>query len=138
MLTHARGEFDVQLTPQPLTDTTADTLLGRLAIDKRFHGDLEATSKGEMLSARTIVEGSAGYVAIERVQGTLNGRTGSFVLQHVGMMNRGTPQLSITVVPDSGTADLTGITGTMNIDNQDGNHSYTFDYSIESIPDSAL
>lgn len=104
MTTHASGEFEVELSPQPLHAAAADATLGRMAIDKRFHGDLEATSQGEMLSARTGVEGSAGYVAIERVSGTLHGRRGTFVLQHSGAMERGAPRLSVTVVPDSGTS----------------------------------
>src|SRR5215210_3567293 len=100
MSTRATGKFDVKLRPQPLADTTADAMLGRLSIDKQWHGDLAGTSKGEMLTAGTAVKGSAGYVAIERVTATLHGQTGSFVLQHTGTMTRGEPQLSITVVPD--------------------------------------
>jgi hypothetical protein len=132
MKSTASGAFDVNLTPQALFDTNADALLSRLAIDKNFRGDLEATSKGEMLSARTAVEGSAGYVAIERVQGTLHGRTGSFVLQHTGVMTRGTPELRVTVVPDSGTDELTGLSGTMMIDMSEGRHLYTFEYVLNS------
>jgi Protein of unknown function (DUF3224) len=132
MKSTASGAFDVNLTPQALFDTNADALLSRLAIDKNFRGDLEATSKGEMLSARTAVEGSAGYVAIERVQGTLHGRTGSFVLQHMGVMTRGTPELRVTVVPDSGTDELTGLSGTMVIDMSEGRHLYTFEYALNS------
>src|SRR5882757_9344211 len=108
MTSHANGTFEVKLLPQP----TEEKALSRMSIDKQFHGDLEATSKGEMLSAMTDVKGSAGYVAIERVSGTLRGRAGSFVLQHTGTMTRGTPQLSVTVVPDSGTDQLAGVTGT--------------------------
>ncbi|PYR90434.1 MAG: DUF3224 domain-containing protein [Acidobacteria bacterium] len=104
--------------------------LARMSIDKRFHGDLEATSTGEMLSAGTSVKGSAGYVAIERVTGTLAGRSGTFVLQHTGTMNRGTPDLTITVVPDSGTGDLTGLAGRMSINIDEGKHSYGFDYTL--------
>ena len=100
----ASGTFDVTLTPQAASDDTLGATVGRLTIDKQFHGGLEGVSKGEMLTAMTDVDGSAGYVAIEAVSGTLDGRTGTFVLQHSGTMNRGTPQLSITVVPDSGTA----------------------------------
>ena len=98
MRSHAGGTFDVKLNPLTLDDKVADATLGRMSIDKQFHGDLEGTSKGEMLSAATSVKGSAGYVAIERVSGTLGGRSGSFVLQHSGTMTRGTPQLTITVV----------------------------------------
>ncbi len=126
----AEGEFNVNLAPQALADTDADSSMGRLSLDKQFHGALEATSKGEMLSARSNVQGSAGYVAIERVTGTLHGRSGSFVLQHSGTMDRGTPSLSVSVVPDSGTDELTGLTGSMTIDITDGKHYYTFDYVL--------
>ena len=101
-----------------------------MTIEKQIHGDLEATSKGQMLTAGTDVKGSAGYVAIERVTGALQGRTGSFVLQHTGTMTRGAFQLTITVVPDSGTGQLAGLTGTMNIIIADGKHSYDFDYTL--------
>jgi hypothetical protein len=126
---HATGSFDVKLTPQTLTDTS-DSTLGRMSIDKQFHGDLDATSKGEMLSAMTAVKGSAGYVAMEKVTGTLGGRTGTFVLQHHATMDRGTPHLSIDVVPDSGTGQLSGISGTMNIRITEGKHFYDFDYAL--------
>ncbi len=131
MATHASGAFEVKLAPQTLSDTSADALLGRLSIDKTFHGDLTATSKGEMLSVGTSVKGSAGYVAIEKVSGSLHGRTGTFVLMHVGILNRGESYLNITVVPDSGTGALEGLSGTMNIINDAGKHSYTFDYTLE-------
>jgi len=101
-----------------------------MSIDKQFHGDLEATSKGEMLSAMTSVKGSAGYVAIERVSGTLHGRHGTFILQHSGTMTRGAPQLSVTVVPDSATGELVGLTGKMTIKIADGKHSYDFEYTL--------
>ena len=103
MTNRATGTFTVDLNPQTLSDSEADAALGRLSIDKQFHGDLEGTSKGEMLSARTGIENSAGYVAIEKVTGTLHGRRGTFVLQHSSTMTRGEAQQSITVVPDSGT-----------------------------------
>jgi hypothetical protein len=125
-MTHATGTFEVKLTAQ----TTDDPGLGRLAIDKIFHGDLEGTSKGEMLSAMTDVKGSAGYVAIERVTGTLGHRAGAFVLQHSGTMTRGAQQLSITVVPDSGSGALTGLVGKMSIQIEGGKHSYEFEYSL--------
>jgi hypothetical protein len=125
-VTHASGTFEVKLAP--LATDAPD--LGRMSIDKQFHGDLEATSKGEMLTAMTGVQGSAGYVAVEKVTGSLKGRTGTFVLQHTGLMNRGTPQLTITVVPDSGTGQLEGLTGTMAIQIEGGKHSYTFDYTL--------
>lgn len=134
MTTRATGTFDVTLKPLGLADQAADATLGRLSIDKQFHGDLEATSKGEMLSAGTGVEGSAGYVAIERVGGTLHGRSGTFVLQHSGIMTRGAPQLTITVVPDSGTGQLTGLAGTLAIVIADGKHSYDFEYSLAEVP----
>jgi hypothetical protein len=101
-----------------------------MSIDKQFHGELEGTSQGEMLTAMSSVKGSAGYVAIERVTGTLNGRKGSFVLQHTGIMNRGEPQLTITVVPDSGTDQLTGLAGKISIDISDGKHSYVLEYTL--------
>ena len=125
----ARGPFDVTLAPQ--TDAGAPAALGRMTIDKRFHGDLDATSQGQMLTAMTDTKGSAGYVAVERVTGTLGGRRGSFVLQHSGTMNRNAPSLVITVVPDSGTDGLTGLTGTMSIDiAPGGKHSYVFAYTL--------
>jgi hypothetical protein len=126
----AIGTFEVKLKPEPLSETAAPAALGRMSLDKTFHGGLEATSKGEMISVMDKEKGSGGYVAIERVTGTLDGHTGSFVLQHSGAMNRGTPQLSVTVVPDSGTGELTGLTGSMQIDIAAGKHSYTFEYSL--------
>jgi hypothetical protein len=126
----ARGAFDVKLTPQPSDREPEDSALGRMWLDKEFHGDLEATSRGQMLTAMTDVKGSAGYVAIERVSGTLGGRAGSFVLQHTGTMARGTPSLTITVVPDSGTGELTGLSGGMTIIVTDGKHSYELEYAV--------
>jgi len=134
MTTRASGTFDVKLAPAPLADPAADATLGRMSIDKQFHGDLEGTSKGEMLTAGTGVKDSAGYVAIERVSGTLHGRTGTFVLQHSATMTRGVPQLTITVVPDSGTGDLKGLAGTMGITIAGGRHSFDFDYTVASTP----
>jgi hypothetical protein len=125
-MTHATGTFEVKLAPQP-TDAPG---LGRLSIDKQFHGDLEGTSKGEMLSAMTETKGSAGYVAMEKVTGALHGRTGTFVLQHSGTMNRGVASLSVTVVPDSGTDKLVGLTGKMAIKVEGGKHSYEFEYTL--------
>ena len=127
---HATGTFVVKLTPQAPIPEIEDATVGRMLIDKQFFGDLEASSKGQMLSTMGEVKGSAGYVAIERVTGSLNGRTGSFALQHTGTMARGVPQLSVTVVPDSGTADLAGLAGTMTIQIDAGKHSYTFDYLL--------
>ena len=101
-----------------------------MSIDKQFHGDLEAVSKGTMLTAMTAVKGSAGYVAIEHVTGTLAGRAGSFALQHTGTMTRGAPQLGVNVVPDSGTEELAGLAGNMKIIIEGGKHSYEFEYSF--------
>lgn len=128
----ASGTFEVTLTPQAMDDGGGvGATLGRMSIDKQFRGDLDGTSKGEMLTAGTSVEGSAGYVAIERVSGTLHGRRGTFALQHDGIMNRGAPQLTIGVVPDSGTGELAGLSGTMAIDIADGQHFYHFEYSLD-------
>lgn len=124
------GSFEVKLTPLDLHDPQAGPRLGRRAIDKQFHGELEARSHGEMLSAGGEVPGSAGYVAIERVSGRLGGRSGSFMLQHNGSMNRGAPQLSVTVVPDSGTGELAGLGGSMSIRIENQQHYYDFEYSL--------
>ncbi|HEX7184015.1 MAG TPA: DUF3224 domain-containing protein [Thermoanaerobaculia bacterium] len=134
MTTRASGTFEVKLSPQPMSDDLNDATLGRMSIDKQFHGDLEATSEGEMLTAVTEVKGSAGYVAVERVSGTLHGRTGSFVLQHSGTMNRGVPELTVTVVPDSGTGQLVGLAGKMAIQITDGKHLYDFEYTLAETP----
>ena len=131
VVTHrASGTFEVKLNPQAPDDEVGDPTVGRMSIDKQFHGDLEATSKGQMLAVSTDVEGSAGYVAMERVTGTLNGHSGAFTLQHSGTMTRGSQQLSVTVVPDSGTGELVGLAGTMTIDIVDGKHFYIFDYTL--------
>lgn len=130
----ANGEFDVTLTPQAEEGELKDTIPGRLWIDKRFSGDLDAVSTGQMLAARTAVEGSAGYVAIEKVSGTLHGRTGTFALQHTGTMVRGDGQLTISVVPDSGTEELSGLAGSMTISVVEGKHCYEFDYSLQDMP----
>ncbi len=127
---HATGTFEVKLTPQGDGDKAEGSTLGRMSIAKQFHGDLEGTSKGEMLTAGTDIKNSAGYVAIERITGTLNGHTGSFVLQHSGTLTRGAPAQSIAVVPDSGTGQLAGITGKMIITIADGKHSYDFEYIL--------
>lgn len=126
----AKGTFEVKLAPQPATAGIEQANLGRMTIDKQFQGDLQATSLGEMLSAMGQVQGSAGYVAIERVTGSLHGKQGSFVLQHHGIMNRGVPQLSVAVVPDSGTEALAGLTGLMQIQIEQGKHFYVFDYEL--------
>jgi hypothetical protein len=125
---HASGTFEVKLNPQ--VDKVGDPTVGRMSIDKQFHGDLEATSKGQMLATMTDVKGSAGYVAMERVNGTLHGRTGTFALQHSGTMTRGVPQLAVTVVPDSGTGQLVGLAGKMTINIVDGKHLYDFEYTL--------
>ena len=131
MAEHASGPFDVKITPQqPDNEVSRAANLARMTIDKQFHGELEGTSKGEMIAAHTEVKGSAGYVAMERVTATLKGRSGTFVLQHNATMNRGVPGLSITVVPDSGTGELAGLAGKMNIVIADGKHSYEFEYTI--------
>jgi Protein of unknown function (DUF3224) len=132
--THANGIFEVKLNPQPPEDKVEGSTLGRMSIDKQFHGDLEAVAKGQMLTAGTDVKGSAGYVAIERVTGTLRGRSGSFVLQHSGTLTRGAAQQSITVVPDSGTGQLVGIAGKMTVTIADGKHSYDFEYTLPQAP----
>ena len=129
MATHATGPFTVKLVPQPAEPET-DGGIGRMALDKVFHGDLDAASRGTMLAAMTDVKGSAGYVAMERVTGTLHGRRGSFVLQHSGTMARGVQSLRITVVPDSGTDELTGLSGTMTITIAEGRHTYGFEYEL--------
>jgi hypothetical protein len=129
--THATGTFDVKIDPQPAEEKAGAPALARMLLDKHFHGDLDATSKGTMLAAGTGAKGSSGgYVALEIVTGTLKGRTGTFVLQHSATMNRGLPQLSVTVVPDSGTGQLVGIIGTMSITIVDGKHSYDFEYTL--------
>lgn len=126
----AMGTFEVKLVPQIADDYADAATLGRMSLDKQFHGDLEGTGKGQMLTAMTATTGSAGYVAIERVTGKLHGRSGTFVLQHTGTMTRNAPELSISVVPDSGTGELAGLSGTMTIENAGGKHSYGFEYSL--------
>ena len=128
----ASGTFEVKIAP--LSSLDDDPALGRMSLDKQSHGDLEATGKGQMLTAGTSVKGSAGYVAIERVSGTLDGREGSFILQHTGAMNRGAPELSITVAPDSGADQLLGLSGKLAIKIADGKHSYSFEYEIDETP----
>jgi hypothetical protein len=128
--TQAKGTFEVKVVPQATEDKVGDPTVGRMSIDKQFHGDLEAASKGQMLAAMTEVKGSAGYVAMERVSGTLHGRAGTFALQHSGTMTRGVPQLSVTVVPDSGTGQLVGLAGKMEIIITEGKHSYEFEYTL--------
>ena len=125
MSKHATGTFEVKLTPQD--DKSEDKTLGRMTIEKQWHGNLEGTSKGQMLTAGSGVK-SGGYVAIEKFTGTLGGKRGTFVFQHSGTMTRGEPQLTITVVPDSGTDQLEGLTGRLTIKIENGKHSYDFEY----------
>ena len=126
MTNRASGTFQVKMSPQE-----ADMSVGRMTIDKQFQGDLVGSSKGQMLMASSeSVKNSAGYVAIEKVTGTLNGRRGSFYLQHNGVMTRGVGELTITVIPDSGTDQLVGLRGKMNIIIAEGKHSYEFEYSL--------
>jgi hypothetical protein len=127
---HASGPFEVKLAPSGEADKTEGSTLGTYSLEKEYHGGLEASAKGTMLTAGTEVKGSAGYVAIERVTGTLKGHKGSFVLQHNGTLTRGTPQQNIIVVPDSGTGELTGLTGKLTVIIESGKHSYEFDYSL--------
>jgi hypothetical protein len=127
---HAEGTFDVKNSPLAADEPLAGTAIGRYGLDKQFHGDLEGVSKGEMLGAGTPATGTAGYVAIEQVTGTLNGRSGSFAMQHFGTMEDNKFDLVVKVVPGSGTEGLTGISGTMTIKIVSGKHSYQFDYSL--------
>ena len=131
-MARAKGEFDVKLNPISAyaPDTPVGPPLGRMSIDKQFRGDLDGTSVGEMLTAGSAIKGSAAYVAVERVTGTLNGKTGSFALHHTGSMSRGNGELSVIVAPDSGTGELTGLTGEMAIIIADGKHSYEFEYQL--------
>jgi hypothetical protein len=122
----ATGTFTTAFEPL----VSADEWLGHARILKTIDGDLVGTGRAEMLSAGTTVEGSAGYVAIDQITGTLHGRKGSFVLQHSGLMARGEGTLTVTVIPDSGTGELTGLSGTFDIVNENGVHSYTFDYVL--------
>jgi hypothetical protein len=126
----ARGQFVVSMKPLAFEGANPEFKLGRMSIDKQISGDLTASTVGQMLSAMTDIDGSAGYVAIERVAGVLNGKRGTFVLQHTGTMNRGAPSLEITVVPDSGTEELVGLAGDFKIDIAEGKHSYEFTYRL--------
>jgi hypothetical protein len=126
----ARGTFEVKLQPMSFEGADPQWKLGRMSIDKQISGDLVATTKGQMISAMTDTKGSAGYVAIEKVTGILNGKKGSFVLQHNGLMNRGTASLSVVVVPDSGTEELVGLQGEFKIIVEGGKHSYEFNYRL--------
>ena len=125
----ASGNFEVKMKPETDEDV-GDPTVGRMSIDKQFHGDLVATSKGQMLAVQGDVKGSAGYVAMERVIGTLAGHSGTFALQHTGTMARGAAELSVTVVPDSGTGELAGLAGKMTILVAGGKHSYELEYTL--------
>ncbi|MBU1175250.1 MAG: DUF3224 domain-containing protein [Alphaproteobacteria bacterium] len=128
----AEGSFAVTLTPQPSDTRPGASFLGRLLIEKIFSGDLAGRSVGQMLSARSPVEGSAGYVAIERVEGALNGHAGSFMLQHSGHADRSRTSLRVNVVADSGMDELSGLRGEMQINvAPDGTHFYVFDYTFD-------
>jgi Protein of unknown function (DUF3224) len=134
MTLHATGAFEAKTTPLPADDATGGADIGRFALDKQFHGDLEAASKGEMLGAGDPAKGNAGYVAMERVTGTLHGHEGSFALQHSGTMEQGKFQLTVTVVPGSGAGGLAGIAGTMTIIITNSKHSYDFEYTLPEAP----
>lgn len=125
----ASGPFDVKVTQQD--DNSDDPLLNRMVLDKQYHGDLDAIGKGQMLTAGTAVKGSGAYVAIEKVSGELKGQKGTFILQHMGTMNQNKPELTIIVVPDSGTGELAGLRGKMKINiAPDGKHSYELEYKL--------
>jgi Protein of unknown function (DUF3224) len=128
--THAAGPFDVKVIPQKADDTGEAGAFSRMFLDKQFHGDLEGPSKGQMMATNVTADGSGAYVALERMSGTLHGRRGSFVLLHNATMNRGVPAMHISVVPDSGTEELTGLQGRMLIIIEKGKHSYEFDYTL--------
>ena len=135
MSLRASGPFEVKIDPQPADEKGGGPAIGRMFLDKQFHGDLEATRKGTMLAAGTGAKNSSGgYVALEIITGSLKGRAGTFVLQHSATLNRGIPQLSITVVPDSATGQLTGLAGKMNINVADGKHTYDFEYTLPENP----
>lgn len=131
MIVKAIGQFTVKLELQEASVLADKAVIGRRTLDKHFQGDLEATSCGEMLAVMTAVEGSMAYVALEKVTGTLAGKQGSFVLQHASQMVRGKPFQSIRVVPDSGTDELIGLEGEMQIDIRDGEHYYHFEYNFK-------
>jgi hypothetical protein len=135
LATHASGTFEVKTVPLPADEKVAGLSVGRISLDKQFHGDLEGTSKGEMMTAATTVKGSAGYVAVEQITGKLKGRSGSFTLLHLATMRRGGEfNLTLTVVPDSGTDQLAGLAGSMKIIIDGGKHSYELDYTLPEAP----
>lgn len=125
-----KGRFDIRRSPQPPVELGGGAEAMHVRFDKRFEGPLEAASVVHMLAVGTAVDGSAAYVAIERIEGELEGRAGSFLMRHCGTMDRGAPSLDLEVVPDSADAELEGLRGRMQIDIADGEHSYTFDYTL--------
>lgn len=131
---HARGTFEVQIAPMPVDAYTDAATLGRMTIDKQFRGDMVGTGKGQMLTGMGSAKGSAAYSAIERFTGKVAGKRGSFVMQHTGVMTRGEQSLLITIVPDSGTDELAGITGTLKIIVDGKQHSYEFEYALPVAP----
>ena len=126
----ARGAMDVNMDPEPPFLEQDGLTLNRYVVSKTFHGDMSGSSEAQMIAAFTGTPGSAGYVAVEHFTGSVDGKTGSFVMQHSGTMNRGDAQLTVTIVPDSGSGDLTGISGTLDIENDDGQHSYVLNYEF--------
>ena len=135
MKAKAAGTFEVKITPQNTGEKLGAAGVSRFALDKQYEGDLEAVSQGQMVAAGTEVKGSAGYVAIEKVTGTLGNRTGTFFLQHSGIMSRGESSLNVVVIPDSGTADLAGLSGTLTIKIEGGKHFYEFEYLVAEKPE---
>jgi Protein of unknown function (DUF3224) len=131
MSLHAKGPFDVKVLPQPADLKVGHETIGRMGLDKRFHGDLDAVSLGQMLAFMGEAKDSGSYVAVERVDGTLGGKKGTFALHHLGIMDKGAQTLTIGVVPGSATGELAGLTGSMKIViAPDGAHSYEFDYAL--------
>lgn len=129
-----RGEFEVTMTAHEPGEDAKEAGVHRRSLRKRYRGELDAVGLGEMLAVHGDVKGSAGYVAMERVTGTLAGRSGSFAIQHHGIMDRGAPSLSIAVIPDSGVGELAGIAGRMGIVVEDGKHFYDFEYDLPDAP----
>lgn len=131
---HAKGSFEVKMTPKPWSDTSDEHGFGRFMLDKQYHGDLEAAGVGQMLTAGNGAPGSSGaYVALEKITGSVDGRKGAFVVYHLGIMNRGVPELKLAIVPESGSGELQGIGGTITIAVADGKHSYDFAYTLATI-----
>jgi uncharacterized protein DUF3224 len=131
---HAKGSFEVKMTPKPWSDNSDEHGFGRFMLDKQYHGDLEAAGVGQMLTAGNGAPGSSGaYVALEKITGSVDGRKGAFVVYHLGIMNRGVPELKLAIVPESGSGELQGIGGTITIAVADGKHSYDFAYTLATI-----